>query len=632
MKITNLRAAGLKGLAFDHELGPVTVFSGPNYAGKSARLEAIRLGLIGYVPELGKTKASTMELSAGDLTVELTMDDGTEVLRSWNRKDKVEVGRSLHVPPVLMDPNEYFALGAKDRVRYVYGLASGTMEPSGIVGALVSNVHRIKAETEHHVEAVQSLAETILSMADEREEKSQPVHEWVGEVIQHVTDELRAGRAAQKTMEEGAKARATLAMDEETPRDVSGQIVTLQQQVADLKAEQRQHTEVVDRARANADKIARLNGILARPDPGPEIVALRATVESLDQQIEAYVSPAAGIRERHGEAKARQAVLRSELATLSTQLTKALADVQAIVGLKECPTCGACGEGWRAKLDTERRTIVDVLQANAKIKAVEWDELEAVRPTLQADLDAAERADREHATRQAQLRQNRQALDRLLNQSVERASAAEQLAGLGTIDSTAAQLALTEIGSKLQGHETTLARLQEQQRAFARHQQDEARQAQALLAAERSKARVEVLKAALDMLEEFQGALVERAFGALLSVANQMTHDLMPGRLEYQDGDIGRTEDGRWISHRTFSGTEKAMTYAALSVALANGSPIKLVMMDELGRMSRETRSNFLERMVALTKAGLIDQFVGAGTEIGDVPDGVTIIDVEEAK
>ena len=65
------------------------------------------------------------------------------------------------------------------------------------------------------------------------------------------------------------------------------------------------------------------------------------------------------------------------------------------------------------------------------------------------------------------------------------------------------------------------------------------------------------------------------------------------------------------MTHKYFSGTEKALVYAGLSAALAEGAPCLTVIVDELGRMDRETLVKFLNRMVELTQSGRIAQFIG---------------------
>ena len=77
------------------------------------------------------------------------------------------------------------------------------------------------------------------------------------------------------------------------------------------------------------------------------------------------------------------------------------------------------------------------------------------------------------------------------------------------------------------------------------------------------------------------------------------------------------------------SGTEEALAFAAFSVALAQESPIKIVMIDELDRLERSKRQQLIERMLELTSKGVIDQFVGVSLEAGFDSAKVNIIKVE---
>lgn len=153
--------------------------------------------------------------------------------------------------------------------------------------------------------------------------------------------------------------------------------------------------------------------------------------------------------------------------------------------------------------------------------------------------------------------------------------------------------------------------LEEKQRAFQRAKDDEQRNAAALLEHAKSKAEVNVLKAIVEKLETTQGKMVEMAFGKLLGMVNDFTRGIMPAAIEYRDGRLGYFVGSTWVTHKYFSGTEKALVYAGLSAALAEGAPCLTVIVDELGRMDRDTLVKFLKRMVELTQSGRIAQFIG---------------------
>lgn len=80
--ITGMHKIGQKSYSINDG---VTYFIGPNGAGKSTVLEAIQLGLLGYIPGYDKTNASIMRHSnSGIMNVSLELDDKL-VSRTWTK-------------------------------------------------------------------------------------------------------------------------------------------------------------------------------------------------------------------------------------------------------------------------------------------------------------------------------------------------------------------------------------------------------------------------------------------------------------------------------------------------------------------------------------------------------------------
>jgi chromosome segregation ATPase len=110
-----------------------------------------------------------------------------------------------------------------------------------------------------------------------------------------------------------------------------------------------------------------------------------------------------------------------------------------------------------------------------------------------------------------------------------------------------------------------IQQLEERQRAYEKAKRDQQTNAKVLLEQAAAQADVEVMKQLVAMLEALQSKMVEHAFESLLATANSMTHEIMPGELCYLEGEIGMMRSGRFISHKTFSGTEKCLAYAGIS-------------------------------------------------------------------
>lgn len=162
--------------------------------------------------------------------------------------------------------------------------------------------------------------------------------------------------------------------------------------------------------------------------------------------------------------------------------------------------------------------------------------------------------------------------------------------------------------------ESEIQILRDQQRDYDRQQDDERRNAQALVEHAKAQADLAVTKAAIETLEGIQTRMVETAFGAILKTVNAVTAGIIPEPIVYREGVLGRWAGKTWISHETFSGTEKALTYAGLSLALADRSEIKAVLIDELGIMDHDTLAEVLARMRELTERGVVGQFIGAAS------------------
>jgi hypothetical protein len=120
----------------------------------------------------------------------------------------------------------------------------------------------------------------------------------------------------------------------------------------------------------------------------------------------------------------------------------------------------------------------------------------------------------------------------------------------------------------------------------------------------------------------------ERAFAEVLKLSDDFTEGLLRSKLEFRDGELGRTEDGGWVPHTSFSGTEQLLAYAGFSVALARTANFRLVVLDEMGRLSLGRRQDVAIRMEELLAAGKIDQALMIDAT---VPGTVRMIDGRDA-
>ncbi len=307
-----------------------------------------------------------------------------------------------------------------------------------------------------------------------------------------------------------------------------------------------------------------------------ELAELRAARESTAQEIE----------------KAQLALAESE----AQEKQSALRVADAAQAMKEAS-------------EVQQKAVNDMLKISR--------EFQYMRADLQSKLDAA----KARLTGFSTLASNRQSLE---------AQLAELTDQIAKADRPALQAQAEGARNALAGLEQRIATLETAKQEFTRAKADEQRNAVALLEHAKAKADVDVTKAAIEALEELQSRMVQAAFGSILKTVNRITGAVMPEPIEYRDGELGRFVKATWISHECFSGTEKALTYAGISLALSADAPVRIVLLDEAGRLDQDALYKLLERMQALVAAGELDQFIGCLSTKLDawVPQGVAITKV----
>lgn len=145
---------------------------------------------------------------------------------------------------------------------------------------------------------------------------------------------------------------------------------------------------------------------------------------------------------------------------------------------------------------------------------------------------------------------------------------------------------------------------------------DVLRQNQAVVERDKAKAEQDMTNLAVDAVTAFQQSMVNEAFRTIITDANRFTEGILDSPLVYQDGEIGRIRNSVFIGHEYLSGTEQALCFAAISVALAMQSPFRLVQIDELTRLSRRNKQLVFGRLVSLIEQGVIHQTICVDTDI----------------
>lgn len=190
----------------------------------------------------------------------------------------------------------------------------------------------------------------------------------------------------------------------------------------------------------------------------------------------------------------------------------------------------------------------------------------------------------------------------------------DMMAALQPSDTTELRKQLADLQNKISKSETEIADLDRKVKESFKLKTDALRQSQALEERDKAQAELVMTKLAVECVSSFQQSMVDTAFGTIIADANKFCDGILPSPLVYRDGAIGRMRDGTFCGHDYLSGTEQAIAFAGISVALAMQAQFRIVQIDEMTRLSEDNKQKVLIRMCELLRDGVIHQFVGVDT------------------
>lgn len=649
MKLNRISAIGLKGPEFSHDLTDATVLYGRNFRGKTRVIDAIRLALLGYLPELGKRNQDTFGLASGPvLEVKAFFDTGLVIRRRWSasgnsvksESDVPEELKAMGDLSTMLDASAYFGLSDRARVDYVFAHCpvNSSMGPDDVVArvekkllaeqpqeAVTRFVLKISAkEDDQHYPGAQAFLDAQIEAVAALWKDAKAAATRLEKTIQGLTDlRLKDEPATPMTVLEDTKAKLTRELAE--LNEQKGRFLG---SFTQMKAD-RQRRETIEREMRFADKNRQaLVELRAKLDLVRADLAAAPVVEHTEiQRLWSEVSRAANLAQNLADAAKQH-----ELAKTTAERKLAELDAKTC-----CPYCGADGDGWKALNAAELAKAVDEAKELAATAAKQ-------RKDALADEQVALRKHEELVAQQnkrTQLTELEAAVLRQIAQiepALQRLDAmSEELKRLMPDDpelTAKVETIQTKINITNEGLRTVDAQIREangrahevKRLADAEKERDEA------------KLDAEVAALAGKELRAIQAEMVEQAFKPLLTRANAFFADVLKSPIAYNPdgGAIGSWRGGVWVGHATMSGTERALVYAAIQAALAMQSPFKLMLLDELGRLDDENAAKTVQNVVLALKDGLVDQFIGIDAGRGELyrnealeNPGFTVVEVQ---
>lgn len=639
MKLIQISAKNLKGLSFELGLKDVNFLVGTNFAGKSARTDAIRLLLVGFLPELGAQNSATFGLCSGrELIVEGEFDNGLRIKRRWYAKGDSIKSEST-VPDeianfgplvVMLNSEEYFSLSERDRVKYVAENIPAEREGQTIPGILerfrteLLGVEDVVPKTVDAIMLDLKQAETEAAAAPDFEEFTPST--YLDHAIEAVSEIAKRAKDQGGRMEKTVQGLSQLRLRGEAPADVEAlraQREKVVKEIEEFQAEKAKHAaaneEQIKNSRRRIDLQLEVSGLPVLKGKldsfEAKVAAIKAEIDALPTvDVEQLAEHVRLERESNNDLVATD----TDLGTVRRSISGNEIELAGIEGKTECPYCGASGDGWKTIRINEINSTIAGLKSKqmgleghvanvrevrdlhaGKIRSLKnvtlvrdgrVREIEALEKTLFKETGFTPTAIR---GRMGNLEAKREELERIPPVDPALVAAVET-----------AQTALNVKNDVLRGIDAQIAEASSLAGELKRLAQAET---------DRDEQRIKetAAKEGAKILRAIQAEAVAASFSPLLEIANGFFGEVLKSPLAYHDGEIGSWREGLWVGHRTFSGTEKALAYAAIQIALASKSPVRFMILDELGRLDDVNVLKVTMKILQAVKANRLDGFVG---------------------
>lgn len=640
MILSKISAANLKGRTFEYPLGKAVLVVGPNFSGKTAIVEAIRLACMGYIPEVGKLAKATFEMASDQvMAVEAHFSDESAITRTFT-SGRAAMHTNAGKKPMMVDleslpllhAEHYFTLTDTQRTDYVFDRIQLPEVYSS--HAIIAEIERLSLG-EKHSEAVEEAKRDLVKELHEFFVGDAQVQEAIGKSVETLREKFTYwNRRAKET--QGAVATLTeLKLREKqvraVPVNLEQDIESAQAELSRLNTEKGRVTAERDAAERNAGRRKQLQQLLDadRIDYPRMLQQKQEKKQALEKDLVPEPGPLEIEQTRRTIINATGTIRAAnhDLEIDDKDIGEADKRLKEIAHLKACPYCKSKGDGWKKTLEAElneRKTNAEqAIKTDTKRRDKAAGELQDANETLETLLRTQESNHR--------LREQIRQLDREIgNLTIDQKNEGERRERWQTeikdIPKPADIKRLTQQIATLENERvaaaTRLSELNGLKSQETQLKQDLLRATESEQEHQAAAAHLLIIKAVADFLKQKREAIICEAFTKLLQVANMVVKSILKSPLVLHENTIGRFDGAKFVPHRVFSGTEKALAYISIATALSMDAPIKLVLLDEFGRLDANNQMHMINRLLHLVNEKVIDQFIVVGTEI---PKQVTV-------
>lgn len=606
------------------DLAPITVISGNPDSGKTSVLAGLHWLIAGYIPGVSKKTGELFEdcasgpemYAAGELANgevwerKSLLSGGAVKTGAVKNKQKIE---GSFLPTVALDSREYLSLSDRERVKMIFNFVD--LSQVGLdVNSITARLKGIKVvkPTADSEAAIAAVAAEVAKSWDKRGDAT--IQEWLSSLIPTLKESATNKRAGVRQMEATIQGDAVSAqanpVSPTIERDLS-KARTEQQRITGEIASLRQRVEQATRANARKSELETfLKG--AKPvDHAAKIAELNKNAEALRAIVTAYKSNTMNAGGEHAR-------LCSELDSAERRLKETIAEQEEITATfaalakKDCcPTC-------RAK-DADLGKRVDKLKAEAlKPVAEQIDTLNKKILTLGEEIKVAakakqlaEQSDKENAKKRDLSFQYASEAETLQREQTTYEKFEAELKGIGDVEDAAKlNTELATLENSLNEVAGKVRQLDGEQRQAIANRAAAAQREKNKETLARYEAELEVVKLAQDEIETALNELIDKTIAPLVTRANAFAGKILKSPLVYHNGVFGMWNGANLVKHHRLAGTYRAVTYAALSLALVPESPLRILWIDEMGIMPPAYRAKVLDTARELIEAGKLDQMI----------------------
>lgn len=618
----SLKLYSFKGCTASHTFGRGNLILGRNFSGKTAIDQAARALVLGYAPDVGKQVSALAQYASDsqmrfeavvsfdgadrELAIELQKSRGTF-------KKAVDQTLALEITDqerVLFDPNIFFGLSDNARVAKACELVQ-----SG-------------GGSEDEIE------QSICTIVGDDETLQPYLKEWLASPRPGTVNDFIAQAEAYwkdvKKQVNAAKDRAAKTVEGLTDLRANDT-----EQLPSLTALQANRSAIVAKTQTLSERISRASTLASAAKRTADTRAnLEKIVDNLDQCRLTVAELKGQIDEVERSKEEAMTTAQVALAALQgAQRTKTDAVAAANAQARKAPATELRTDDFLTNADPEKRYLATVViqklpDGMIDIVSVEdWrelkenddeaDESERMRQyeIEQAISDASDEVDRTSNAFKA-VSQQLQTLQRQFLEATRALSQAEQAKDtLATLKDAEQPEDVSEILKERDALTLELRGFDAQIQKITTREHDEKRLNEAIAQRDAAEKSLKTAGKVIERIGEKRTEIVSLSIDKPLAVANKLAAGILKGPLVFEGGEIGMRVGARFVSSRAFSGTESAITVLGLTAGLAARSKLRVVMLDEVGRLDGDNVRTLIGNLNRMVEDRDIDQWIAIGPE-----------------